>query len=151
MINKFKGHFKTVLTHKYYVFKNCVVAGMPLRGILHDLSKFSPIEFFESVKYYQGSRSPIDACKEVNGYSNAWMITKAETNTIMSIGRIILITAESLFRCRLKMRWKWYAIILEQEWPIKRKTLHTKESMNGGKRKFQMELKCIRKQSVLLK
>lgn len=46
MINKFKGHFKTVLTHKYYVFKNCVVAGMPLRGILHDLSKFSPIEFF---------------------------------------------------------------------------------------------------------
>ena len=36
------------------------------------MSKFSPIEFFESVKYYQGDRSPIDACKEENGYSAGW-------------------------------------------------------------------------------
>ena len=73
MINKFKGHLKTVLIHKYYVLKNCVMAGIPIRGIVHDLSKFSPIEFFEGVKYYQGDRSPIDACKEINGYSKAWM------------------------------------------------------------------------------
>ena len=36
------------------------------------MSKFSPVEFFESVKYYQGTRSPIDACKDINGYSMAW-------------------------------------------------------------------------------
>jgi hypothetical protein len=26
----------------------------------------------ESVKYYTGTRSPIDVCKEKNGYSKAW-------------------------------------------------------------------------------
>ena len=67
------GHLKTVCTHKKYVFINCLYAGMPIRGLLHDLSKFSPTEFLEGVKYYQGTRSPIDACKEENGYSEAWM------------------------------------------------------------------------------
>lgn len=37
------------------------------------MSKFSPVEFFESAKYYSGTRSPIDACKEYQGYSNAWL------------------------------------------------------------------------------
>lgn len=70
--NAFK-HFLKICKHKYYVGKYCFMAGIPLRGILHDMSKFSPIEFFESVKYYQGDRSPIDACKEVNGVSKAWL------------------------------------------------------------------------------
>ena len=73
MKNKAFKHFKTICKHKYYVGKYCFIAGIPLRGILHDLSKFSPTEFIESVKYYQGTRSPIDACKEVNGYSKAWL------------------------------------------------------------------------------
>lgn len=70
--NIFK-HFKLVCTHKYYVYQNCVKAGLVWRGIKHDMSKFSPTEFFESVKYFDGSRSPIDVCKEANGYSKAWM------------------------------------------------------------------------------
>jgi hypothetical protein len=71
-MKKFFGHLKTVCIHKYYVFIFCCRAGIPWRGIKHDLSKFSPTEFFESVKYYSGTRSPIDACKEDNGYSLAW-------------------------------------------------------------------------------
>jgi hypothetical protein len=39
---------------------------------MHDMSKFSPTEFWESVKYYRGTKSPIPVCKEVNGYSKAW-------------------------------------------------------------------------------
>ena len=66
-------HLKTILKHKFWVAKYCFKAGIPIQGIFHDLSKFSPIEFFESVKYYQGNRSPIDACKEDKGYSMAWM------------------------------------------------------------------------------
>ena len=65
-------HFNTVMTHKKWVLYYCHKAGITWRGITHDLSKFSPTEFWESVKYYQGNRSPIDACKEVNGYSRAW-------------------------------------------------------------------------------
>lgn len=66
-------HFKKICKHKYYVGKYCWKIGLYWQGITHDLSKFSPIEFFESVKYYQGNRSPIDACKEKNGYSKGWL------------------------------------------------------------------------------
>lgn len=72
-IKNFFGHLKTVCTHKYWVFHYCCLAGIPWRGIKHDLSKFSPTEFFESVKYYSGTRSPIDTCKEENSYSKAWL------------------------------------------------------------------------------
>lgn len=70
---KFYGHLNTVLKHKYYVFKYSCKLGIPVQGFLHDMSKFSPTEFWESVKYYQGTRSPIDACKEQNGYSMCWL------------------------------------------------------------------------------
>lgn len=66
-------HFKKICVHKYYVGKYCWKLGLYWRGITHDLSKFSITEFWESVKYYQGNRSPIDACKEMNGYSKAWL------------------------------------------------------------------------------
>ena len=72
MPSKFFGHLHTVLTHKRYVAHYCFLCGLYKQGIIHDLSKFSPTEFFESVRYYQGTRSPIDACKEKNGYSLAW-------------------------------------------------------------------------------
>lgn len=41
--------------------------------MVHDLSKFSPVEFFESIKYYQGDSSPINAAKKDKGYSKAWL------------------------------------------------------------------------------
>jgi hypothetical protein len=44
------------------------------------MSKFSPIEFFESVKYFDGSKSPIDVCKEKNGYSKAWLHHKGRNS-----------------------------------------------------------------------
>ena len=72
MKNFFK-HLKTVLKHKWWVFHYCHMFGITWRGIVHDISKFSPTEFFESVKYYSGTRSPIDACKEDKGYSMAWL------------------------------------------------------------------------------
>ena len=66
-------HFGKICKHKYWVFYYCCKAGIPWRGIKHDMSKFSPTEFWESVRYYQGNRSPIDACKENRGVSKAWM------------------------------------------------------------------------------
>ncbi len=66
-------HLKTILKHKFWVFYYCCKAGIPFQGFIHDFSKFSPIEFFESVKYYTGTHSPIDECKKVNGVSYAWL------------------------------------------------------------------------------
>lgn len=71
-MNRFFGHLRTVLRHKRYVFRCMAQCGHPLQGFLHDMSKFSPAEFWTSVKYYQGFRSPIDAEKEDKGYSLAW-------------------------------------------------------------------------------
>ena len=70
--NVFK-HLKLITKHKWIVFKLCCKAGIPWRGICHDLSKYSPTEFFEGIKYYQGNRSPITAAKEEKGYSEAWL------------------------------------------------------------------------------
>lgn len=74
IIKNILGHFKTVTKHKWEVFKLTVKAGIPIRGLLHDLSKFSYTEFSESVKYYQhGKRSPIPVAREEKGYSEAWL------------------------------------------------------------------------------
>lgn len=73
MIKNILGHTSLVLRHKWYVFIYCSKLGMPLRGLKHDMSKFSPIEFWESVKFYNGKRSPISMCKKENGYSKAWL------------------------------------------------------------------------------
>ena len=72
-MNKFFGHIKTVAKHKHYVFIHCVKAGIPWRGVVHDLSKFSPTEFFTSVKFYTGVRSPIPYEREKYGYSKVWI------------------------------------------------------------------------------
>lgn len=72
LINAIK-HFKTVMKHKWVVFKLCTKAGMPIRGLMHDLSKFSFVEFWESARYYQGNRSPIMGAKIAKGYSKAWL------------------------------------------------------------------------------
>lgn len=66
-------HLKTILRHKFWVGYFCFKCGLYWQGITHDLSKFSPTEFIESVKYYDGTRSPIDVCKEKNKYSSAWL------------------------------------------------------------------------------
>lgn len=71
-MNRWK-HFKTVCQHKKYVYQMARKTGITWQGIIHDLSKFSPTEFNESARYYCGDRSPIDACKEANGHSLAWL------------------------------------------------------------------------------
>ena len=35
--------------HRWLVFKLSIKAGIPFRGLVHDLSKYSPVEFFEGV------------------------------------------------------------------------------------------------------
>lgn len=50
----------------------CFKVGLYWQGITHDLSKFSWIEFWESVKYYNGTTSPINFAKADQGFSYAW-------------------------------------------------------------------------------
>ncbi|MDO5601384.1 MAG: DUF5662 family protein [Oscillospiraceae bacterium] len=66
-------HFKTITAHKWLVMKHCFRVGLYRQGLLHDLSKYSPSEFWVGAKYYQGNRSPNDAERAAKGCSGAWL------------------------------------------------------------------------------
>ena len=73
-LKNFYGHLCTILHHKNLVRHYCFKAGLYKQGIMHDWSKYNPIEFFAGVKYYQGGkRSPNFAEKEDKKYSSAWL------------------------------------------------------------------------------
>ena len=68
------GHFSTITKHRHAVMLHCFRAGIPWRGLWHDMSKYAPIEFISGIKYYQGgNRSPNEAEREEYGYSKAWI------------------------------------------------------------------------------
>ena len=67
------GHFKTITYHKYLVMKGCFRLGLFWQGLMHDMSKYSLVEFWVGAKYYQGDRSPNNAEREAIGYSSAWL------------------------------------------------------------------------------
>ena len=67
------AHLRTILRHRHQVLRHCIRAGIPVQGLLHDLSKFSPAEFIPGALYWQGNRSPNEAEREKYGYSGAWM------------------------------------------------------------------------------
>ena len=66
-------HFKTITHHRRLVRQGCFRVGLYRQGITHDLSKYSPTEFWIGARYYQGNRSPNAAEREDKGYSEAWM------------------------------------------------------------------------------
>ncbi|MBS5672355.1 MAG: DUF5662 family protein [Oscillospiraceae bacterium] len=66
-------HFKTITHHRLLVMINCFRIGLIRQGLSHDLSKYSPTEFWAGARYYQGIRSPNAAEREQNGYSAAWL------------------------------------------------------------------------------
>ncbi|WMJ87293.1 DUF5662 family protein [Anaerocolumna sp. MB42-C2] len=70
---KWRQHLKTINHHKWLVMQYCFRAGLYKQGLLHDLSKYSWVEFSVGAKYYQGNRSPNNAEREIKGYSLAWL------------------------------------------------------------------------------
>ena len=69
----FWQHLKTVQHHRRLVRQYCFRLGLYWQGLTHDLSKFSPVEFWAGVKYFQGDRSPNDAQRRDIGYSASWL------------------------------------------------------------------------------
>lgn len=71
-MNKFFKHLKTIRTHRKYVRQMCFKMGLYWQGLVHDLSKYSPVEF-SIYKYYTGKRSPHETCREELGYSPSFL------------------------------------------------------------------------------
>jgi len=51
-------YFKAVMRHKWFVFLECCKLGIPLLGIIHDLSKFTLSEWRGYARYFYGKRTP---------------------------------------------------------------------------------------------
>lgn len=66
-------HFVTITRHRHKVMINCFKCGLIKQGLLHDLSKYSPLEFWLGAKYYAGTKSPHYNERLEKGYSEAWM------------------------------------------------------------------------------
>jgi hypothetical protein len=58
-----------VLRHKWYVFVECCKMGIPLRGLLHDISKFLPSEWFPYANYFYGKKHRPDPA-----FDFAWLL-----------------------------------------------------------------------------
>ena len=69
----FHAHLHTVNRHRRLVRHYCFKLGLVWQGLTHDLSKYSPTEFWRSAKYYQGYRSPNDQERLENGVSLSWL------------------------------------------------------------------------------
>lgn len=78
-INKenLKKHKETVRTHRRAVRKACFKMGIPIQGLLHDLSKYSPAEM-AIANWYVGTKSPHDIARDELGYSPSWIHHKAK-------------------------------------------------------------------------
>ena len=67
------AHFRTISEHRHLVCRYCLRLGLIRQGLTHDLSKYSPEEFWRGARYYQGYRSPNDAERAETGMSRAWL------------------------------------------------------------------------------
>ena len=68
-----KKHFITITRHRHLVIRHCYHCGILWQGLRHDLSKYSPTEFLEGIRFYRPDRSPNMGAREAKGYSRAWL------------------------------------------------------------------------------
>ena len=67
------AHFKLITKHRRLVRAYCFRVGLYKQGLMHDLSKYSPVEFWTGAVYFQGDRSPNDQERKETGVSLAWL------------------------------------------------------------------------------
>ena len=70
---KWLNHLRTINHHKKLVMQHCFRVGLYRQGLLHDMSKYAPVELLPGFRYFQGNRSPNDAERRDKGYSSAWL------------------------------------------------------------------------------
>lgn len=51
-MNKYLKYLSYVTRHRWFVFLECCKMGIPWRGIVHDLSKYRPSEWFAYANYF---------------------------------------------------------------------------------------------------
>lgn len=52
MMKKHLKYLSYLLRHRWFVFIECCKAGIPIKGLVHDLSKFRPSEYFPYANFF---------------------------------------------------------------------------------------------------
>lgn len=88
--NNFWGHLGTILHHKKLVRRYCFRAGLYKQGIMHDWSKYSPVEFLAGVRNYQGGKKARTlARRKQKAILPHGSTTRGGTGIIMNTGLIL--------------------------------------------------------------
>lgn len=73
---KYLRYLSYVLRHKWFVLIECCRLGIIWRGIVHDLSKFRPSEFFPYAEHFFGQGIGISTGRDKTGYYNSAEVGK---------------------------------------------------------------------------
>ena len=96
-IRNFFRHLNTVNKHRFLVFKYSIKAGIPFRGLVHDLSKYSITEFFEEeLNTIMETLVPLEIVKKKMDIQKHIFIIKEEINIILNTGMILIVLLKHL-------------------------------------------------------
>lgn len=98
-------YLKYVATHKWYVFLECWKLGIPWQGIIHDLSKFRPSEWFPYVEYFYGPKKP----KLMDTHGEARQVA-LNTGYYHEIGIVAFDTAWLKHQHRNPHHWQYWVL-----------------------------------------
>lgn len=67
-MKRYLAYLKYVLRHKYFVTVECFKVGLYWRGLKHDLSKFTPAEFFPYARFFYAPDGSKINRRDITGY-----------------------------------------------------------------------------------
>lgn len=76
MIEFLQAYFKYhwyLLRHRWFVFVECCKVGIPFRGLVHDLSKYLPDEFFPYMYWFYVKKNPDNVRLYEEQFHMAWL------------------------------------------------------------------------------
>ena len=73
MSKRFTAYFHYVAKHKCFVFLACKKLGIPFLGLIHDLSKLSPVEFGPYARSFYGTDGQPTANFNSDEFGYAWL------------------------------------------------------------------------------
>lgn len=83
-------HFCTITRHRLLVCKHCFKIGLYWQGLTHDLSKYSPEEFWTGVRYYQGTGALMRQSVRRLVFPKPGFTIRDGTSTILNTGSMFL-------------------------------------------------------------
>ena len=72
-MKKYLKYLKYLIRHKWFVMIECFKIGLYWQGIVHDMSKFLPNEFFPYVNYFQDHTTTFHESGQDIKFDTAWL------------------------------------------------------------------------------